>query len=323
MKLEKIEKGIYRIKIRLGAAAVNAYLIDRGLPTLVDTGPSIEDGFSQLQEGLREAGRPLHQIQRIFFTHLHGDHFGAARKIKEASGAELFCFEEAKDKLEDYEQDYENLMNFRAGLLQKSGVPDDIIKKIRPQLVYYGGLGESASPDRLFRSSDEFQLGEVSLKAIHTPGHTPLCTSYYLKELKTLFSGDFILTLITPNPTAQPIDAKYYRPLAAYLDSLRKIKTFDLSLILPAHGDPIWNPKARIAEICDHHEIRKARLYDLIRGEKKTPFQLHMDLFNDRTPGQVSLGISEVTAHLELLESEGKVKKEMVSGTLYFSSVSS
>lgn len=48
--------------------------------------------------------------------------------------------------------------------------------------------------DRLFKDGDTFSIGELSAKAIHTPGHTPACLTYVIGD--AAFVGD---TLFMPD----------------------------------------------------------------------------------------------------------------------------
>ena len=49
--------------------------------------------------------------------------------------------------------------------------------------------------DRLFQENDEFQIGQLTAKVIHTPGHTPACLSYLIGDADfvgdTLFMPDY------------------------------------------------------------------------------------------------------------------------------------
>ncbi|TVP52400.1 MAG: MBL fold metallo-hydrolase [Halomonadaceae bacterium] len=49
--------------------------------------------------------------------------------------------------------------------------------------------------DRLFKDGDEFQIGELRVRVMHTPGHTPACLTYVIGDAAfvgdTLFMPDF------------------------------------------------------------------------------------------------------------------------------------
>ena len=47
-------------------------------------------------------------------------------------------------------------------------------------------------PDKLLKDNDIIDLGNCSLKVIHTPGHTPGSICLYEPKSKSLFSGDTV-----------------------------------------------------------------------------------------------------------------------------------
>ncbi|MCJ7772513.1 MAG: MBL fold metallo-hydrolase, partial [Desulfobacterales bacterium] len=53
-------------------------------------------------------------------------------------------------------------------------------------------------PDRSFKNGELIQLETVTVEVIHTPGHTPGHYSFFFKEPKVLFMGDYDLTPFGP-----------------------------------------------------------------------------------------------------------------------------
>src|SRR5690242_4310891 len=81
---------------------------------------------------------------------------------------------------------------------------------------------------------------DVTLRAVHTPGHAPDHLCYYLEEEKALFTGDVVLgagTTVIPDDTGDLLD---------YMNSLRRLLELDLAAIYPAHGPVIRNPREKI-----------------------------------------------------------------------------
>lgn len=56
--------------------------------------------------------------------------------------------------------------------------------------------------DRLFDDGDLFHIGNVSVRVMHTPGHTPACATYIIKEASA-FVGD---TVFNPNIGTARVD---------------------------------------------------------------------------------------------------------------------
>lgn len=117
----------------------------------------------------------------------------------------------------------------------------DLAKKVNAPIIY----GPKANPDyEVHRAIDgeEFMLGKISLKVLHTPGHTPESTCFLLldeaKRPNAVFTGDTLFVGDVGRPdlldgimTSQEMASMLY-------DSLNtKIKTLpDATIVYPAHG---------------------------------------------------------------------------------------
>lgn len=110
---------------------------------------------------LAELGKMDVQLEYIIATHGHPDHVCGNRKIQEQTGAKIIMH--AADELFFNKPEVKN---------------------------YFSMLGLAASPpaDLQVVDGDEIVIGEVTLKVIHTPGHTPggMC----LYNAPDLLTGD-------------------------------------------------------------------------------------------------------------------------------------
>ncbi|RLF56160.1 MAG: hypothetical protein DRN28_01310 [Thermoplasmata archaeon] len=132
----------------------NWYLIDTSLP-------------SRGRELIRRIERHTQNLQCILFTHEHIDHAGAARALQERFNCPVFAHRVARETLAQ---------------------GDD---------TYIGGwlFGEVFRPPQEIKTFQEGTLhlpGGLSLKTIHTPGHSPGSTVYIYEEEGALFSGDLL-----------------------------------------------------------------------------------------------------------------------------------
>ena len=89
------------------------------------------------------------------------------------------------------------------------------------------------APDHEITDGDTFTVAGVTLRAIHTPGHSPGSTSFYAEELNTVFTGD---TLFQGGPGAT---GRSYSDFPTIIES---IKTSLLTLpedteVRTGHGD--------------------------------------------------------------------------------------
>ncbi|NNG02307.1 MAG: MBL fold metallo-hydrolase [Desulfobacteraceae bacterium] len=105
-------------------------------------------------------------VSAIINTHGHFDHVSANRRIKDATGGELMI----------HPQDTPMLAQLSASASAWGLNAED-----------------SPPPDRELNDGDTIDVGELTLKVIHTPGHTPggisLFTNNHVFVGDTLFAG--------------------------------------------------------------------------------------------------------------------------------------
>jgi glyoxylase-like metal-dependent hydrolase (beta-lactamase superfamily II) len=107
------------------------------------------------------------QTQWILETHVHADHLSAAPYLKDQLGGTLAIGDQIK-------------------------VVQDVFGKAFNAGTEFERDGSQF--DHLFKDDESFNIGSISAKAIHTPGHTPACMSYLIGD--ALFVGD---TLFMPD----------------------------------------------------------------------------------------------------------------------------
>ncbi|MEV8131795.1 MBL fold metallo-hydrolase [Pseudarthrobacter oxydans] len=135
------------------------------------------------------------KVKAILLTHAHNDHIGAAREVADAVGAPIY-------------------LN-----------PED--------LVLWEQVYPDAHPDRELADGDVFEVGGATLKAIHTPGHSPGSTCFYLESEGTVFTGD---TMFNGGPGAT---GRSYSDYPTILASIReRLLTLPPGTVVrTGHGD--------------------------------------------------------------------------------------
>ena len=143
-------------------------------------------------------------IKYIILTHGHSDHICGVNEDKaEFPDAKIVAYKDEEAMLEN------------PNLNQSPGF----------------GVPYSTKADILVSDGDELKVGDVTLKFIHTPGHTEGGMCIYVKEAKALFSGD---TLFRQSIGRTDFPGGSYKEI---MDSIRK-KLFllpDDTNVFPGH----------------------------------------------------------------------------------------
>lgn len=152
-------------RLAVGALETNCWIVtdDSGGPAVViDPG----DDFARIEEAL-SGGR----VSAIVLTHGHFDHIGAVSALVAATGAPLYVHEADADRI-----------------TTATGSGGAMF-----------GFHDHVSPpaDRLLADGDTLAAGELSLRVLHTPGHTPGCICVLVTEeggVGHLFAGDTLFS---------------------------------------------------------------------------------------------------------------------------------
>src|SRR4051812_45785479 len=108
--------------------------------------------------------------------------------------------------------------------------------------------------DETITEGFRIEATEFRLTALHTPGHASNHLCYVLEEERMLFSGDHIMEGSTV--VIRPPDGD----MAAYIESLEKIRRLRLRTIAPGHGRVIDNPVETIAWYLPPRAGREAKI---------------------------------------------------------------
>ena len=119
----------------------------------------------------------------------------------------------------------------------------DLAKKTGAKIIF-GPTAETAFEIHQSKDGEEFALGEVKIRVLHTPGHTPESSCYLLLDKdgreQAVFSGDTLFIGDVGRPDlAQKATGLTQEDLAGWLfDSLRNkvMKLPDHVIVYPAHG---------------------------------------------------------------------------------------
>ena len=173
----------------------------------------------------------------------------------------------------------------------------DLAKKSGAAIVY----GPTAKPDFEFISAkdgEEFKVGKVTIKVLHTPGHTMESTCFLLKDEngkeKALFSGDtlFIGDVGRPDLAQKIVEDLTQDKLAGYLfDSLR-------NKIMPLADDIIVYPAHGAGSACGKNMSKETT--DSLGNQKKTNYALRADMTKEEFIKEVTEGLLPPPAYFPL-----------------------
>ncbi|MFC4540376.1 MBL fold metallo-hydrolase [Halosolutus amylolyticus] len=292
-----------------GVGRVNCYLFPENDLTVLDPGPATKEAYEELGRSLDRIGCSIDDIDRVLITHPHIDHFGLAGRIVEESGARVFAHKDAADRLSDpigyfaQEQEY-----FRPFLLSM-GMPADTVDTVLELPEPYVDYQKPVTVTHELTDGDSIDVG-VDLECISTPGHAPGSLCFLATSEDAMFTGDHVLSDITPNPllTLAPDSDTRTRSLPTYLESLRYVLEISATVGYGGHGDQIPTLHDRVQETIAHHQERKERIADLVaESQPTTAYQIMKEMFPDLPATEMFPGMSEVIGHLDLLEDENRV----------------
>ncbi len=155
--------------------------------------------------------------------------------------------------------------------------------------------GPGFAPDRMLGDGDVVMVGEASLEAVATPGHTPDHLCFLLGD--ELFTGDHVM-----GGSSVVID-----DLAAYLGSLRRLLPLGLTRLHPGHGPVIDDPDATIRQYIDHRLLRERQVLDALAGGASTVGEVVAAVYADVDPALHPIAVFSVAAHLRKLAVDGRV----------------
>jgi hydroxyacylglutathione hydrolase len=155
--MEATIKNMVLIRLVVGPLQVNCFILaDEKTKDAV-----VIDPGNDAQEILKIIKNKGLIVRYIVITHGHFDHVGANKELKDATGAEL--------------------------LIHEADAP--VMASASRQSQAFG-MNTASSPraDRYVKHGDIITAGEISLKVLHTPGHSPGGIS--LLEQGMVFTGD-------------------------------------------------------------------------------------------------------------------------------------
>ena len=195
----------------VGTKGLSAYLIVSNQGAILLDGSTAENA-PLIERNIEAVGVPLHAVKRLISDHAHQDHVGAMAQIKQDTGAMFLASAGDKWALEH--------------------------GRVRGDTDYEPKPFAPIKVDRVVRDGETIRLGDVTLTAHLTPGHTPGCTSWsttvqdHGRQLNVLF-----LCSITVAGNILVDNHAYPEIVSDYRATFRKLETMKADIVLPSHPD--------------------------------------------------------------------------------------
>ena len=210
------------------------------------------------------------RVVAIMCTHTHRDHSPASRPLAEWTGAPLI------------------------------GCAPLALETVGPRAD--ASFDGDYQPDLVLEDGQELEVDGRPVAAVATPGHTSnhLCFAYE----GALLTGDHVMGWSTT--VVVPPDGD----MAAYMQSLDKLRQRDDRIYYPAHGPAVTNPQQYVRGLIGHRMQREKQILKLA-AEKPRPIpDIVANAYPGLDPRLVPAAGGSVYAHLLDLERRGLVERQ-------------
>src|SRR5678816_614697 len=166
------------------------------------------------------------------------------------------------------------------------------------------------APTRTLIDGDSVRVGDLALRAIHTPGHASNHLCYLLEGTGLMFSGDHIMqgsTVVIGPPDGS---------MQQYLQSLARLQREPVTRIAPGHGLVIEDAQAEVARLIAHRLQREAKVAERLRRAGRTTVDvLVTSVYDAVDPRLHPVAKGSLLAHLLKLEADGRAAHDDADAT--------
>jgi metallo-beta-lactamase class B len=198
----------------VGSEGLASYLITTSEGNIL-INSSLESSVPMIRESIEKLGFKFSDTKILLISHAHWDHCAGSAEIKTLTGAKYMVMD----------ADVAEVESGGKGNFQYGNSPNSLYK---PTKV-----------DRVLHDGDEVKLGNVTLVAHLTPGHTKGCTTW---TMKVSDRGKTYNVVFVGSPNVNTgyklVNNKLYPNIAQdYEKTFAVLKSLPCDVFLGAHGD--------------------------------------------------------------------------------------
>lgn len=196
----------------VGTKGLASYLI-KSTDGLILINSDLEQNVPQIKASIEQLGFKFSDVKVLLISHAHWDHDAGSAKIKELTGAKYM------------------VMDADVPVVESGGKAD----------FRYGNTASNLYPptkvDRVLHDGDEVKLGDATLVAHKTPGHTKGCTTWTMKVKEGAKTYDVVIVGSANTNDFKLVGNKEYPTIAQDFEkTFRVLKALPCDIFLGAHG---------------------------------------------------------------------------------------
>jgi metallo-beta-lactamase class B len=196
----------------VGTRGLASYLI-KSSDGLILINSDLPENVPQIKASVEQLGFKFSDVKILLISHAHWDHDAGSAKVKEMTGAKYM------------------VMDADVGVVESGGKTD----------FGYGNRPGSQYPptkvDRVLHDGDAVKLGDATLVAHLTPGHTKGCTTWTMKVKQGAKTYDVVIVGSPNTNDFKLVNNKEYPTIAQDFEKgFRVLKSLPVDIFLGAHG---------------------------------------------------------------------------------------
>lgn len=251
----------------------NVFLIESGDGwVVIDVGVDLNTTRLVWEQAVKELGISFKQIQKIYITHCHPDHLGAARWLQQCCEAPVYMLREEIERAQKYifldQKDFKEI--YRKAIsheMKTNKFPDhkidelieDWYTEVRP---LYLQPAEILPLD----VGDQIDLGGNPFEVMPAAGHSDGQCMFWSAQRQQLFLADILAAGAYLHFTDWP-NTKLQNPLGNLFDLLEKVKTMGVVRAFPGHGPVIEDLDFQLEKLLRKHQ----RILNQVEANVKNP----------------------------------------------------